>query len=300
MQRRESTVTTSLTSGRALSGGLPLVRARGRTIVVAVLAALAAAAVVIVASAERDAWLRRHPPVPSLVRMTVEEAARLMVPLHFGLSVNRSAQHPDAPMGVILAQNPSPGRRLAIGSIVQVTASQGSGVVPRLRDQPVATAARDLEAVGLRLGRVESIEDSAPPDTVLEQFTPPGRRVDPNSPVDVLVSGSPSKGPAVPVLPSMPPAASPLTTPVVPGAPAAAPPAVPRVAAPAAGPVPGTVVLGPTHTQEEGSTSVGAAPGQCSTHPERERVEVCHEPAGDRGTQPDVHRSEHRVVPVGP
>ncbi len=299
MQRQESTVATSLTSDRALGGGLPFVRVRARTVVIAVLAALVAAAAVIVASAERDAWLRKHPAVPGLVGMTVADAARLMVPLHFGLVVNRSAQDPQAPMGTILAQNPSPGRRLAIGSIVQVTASQGSGVVPRLRGEPVASAARRLETVGLRLGRVLAIEDSASPDTVLEQFTPPGRRVDPNSPVDVLVSGSPNNGPPVPALPS-PAAASPPQTGVVPRALAGVSPAVPQVATLAAGAAPGTVVLAPTQTREEGSTSVGAAPTQCSTHPERERVEVCHEPADNGGAQPDVHGSEHRGVPAGP
>ena len=163
--------------------------------VLAALMTLAAAGAAIVGSAERDAWLRSHPPVPGLVGLTVEEAARLMVPLHFGLVVNRSAQHPDAPIGLVLAQKPLPGSRLAIGSIVQVTANQGSGVVPRLRGAPVAIAARALEAVGLRLGKVQAIEDSAPLDTVLEQFTQPGRRLDPNSPVDVMVIGQPNTGP---------------------------------------------------------------------------------------------------------
>src|SRR5262249_34936937 len=97
MQRHESTAARSLASGRPLGGGLPLLRVRGRTVVIAVLTTLAAAAAAIVASAERDAWLRHHPPVPSLVGLTVAEAARLMVPLHFGLSVNRSAQHPGGP-----------------------------------------------------------------------------------------------------------------------------------------------------------------------------------------------------------
>jgi hypothetical protein len=299
MQRQESTgAGTPLASGRVLSGGLPLVRVRGRTVVIAILATLAAAAAAIVGSAERDAWLRWHPPVPNLAGMTVEQAARLMVPLHFGLIVNRSAQHPDAPMGMILVQNPSPGRRLAIGSIVQVTANQGSGVVPRLRGEPVAVAARELEAVGLRLGKVQGIEDSAPPDTVLEQFTPPGRRLNPNSSVDVLVSGVPNTGPAEPV-PQPPPAASSPGLEAVPNVPVVPLPPAPRVAAPAVAPAPGSV-LAPTQVQEEDNTGARATSGQCSTHPERERVEVCHEPEGDRGTQPDVHRSEHRRFPAGP
>lgn len=299
MRRQESTVATALTSGRVLSGGPPLVRVRGRTVVVAILATLAAAAAAIVASAERDAWLRSHPPVPSLVGMTVEEAARLMVPLHFGLSVNRSAQHPEAPMGMILVQNPSPGRRLAIGSIVQVTASQGSGLVPRLRGEPAAVAARKLEAVGLRLGKVQAIEDDAPPDTVLEQFTPPGRRLNPNSAVDVLVSGVPNTSPPQPA-PQPPSAAYPPSTVGVPNVPPLGPrPPAPRVAIPATAPsAPGTIVA-PTQMEEE-DTGAGATSGQCSTHAERERLEVCHESEADRGTQPDVHRPEHRGLPAGP
>ncbi len=298
MQRQESTVATALTSGRVLRGSLPRARIRGRTVIVAFLATLAAAAAAIVASAERDAWLRSHPPVPSLAGLTVEEAARLMVPLHFGLSVNHSAQHPEAPMGMVLVQNPAPGRRLAIGSIVQVTASQGSGVVPRLRGEPAADAARRLEAVGLRLGKVQVIEDDAPPDTVLEQFTPPGRRLSPNSPVDVLVSGVPATGLAGPApRPSF--AAAPPRSGAADPPPAEPSRSAPRVAAPVAAPAPGTV-FAPTQMSEEDNTGVGATSGQCSTHAERERVEVCYEPKGDRGTQPDVHRPEHRGLTPGP
>jgi hypothetical protein len=270
-------------------------RVRGRTVVFAAVLTLAAAAAAIVGSAERDAWLRSHPPVPGLVGLTVEEAARLMVPLHFGLVVNRSAQHPDAPVGLVLAQKPVPGSRLAIGSIVQVTANQGSGVVPRLRGEPVAAAARALEAVGLRLGKVQAIEDSAPLDTVLEQFTAPGRRLDPNSPVDVMVSGPPNTGPEEPA----PSAASPSKAAGVPTAPARSSPAVPGAAAPVVAPVP-EMDLAPTFIQEEEATGGGATSAKCSTHAERERLEVCHQPEGDRGTQPDVHRPEHRGVPARP
>lgn len=296
MQRPESTVTTPLAAGRLLDGGLRFGRVRGRTVVVAALAAVVAVAGTIVASAERDAWLRSHPAVPSLVGMTVADAARLMVPLHFGLTVNRSAQHPEAPMGVILVQNPTPGRRLAIGSIVQVTASQGSGVVPRLRGEPVALAARKLEAVGLRLGKVDSIEDSASPDTVLEQFTPPGRRVDPNSAVDVLVSGTPAKEPAVPIAP-VSPAGSLRKLPPVPAAPATA--SSPRIAPPTAAPAT-AVRPSSTDMHEEGTPSAGAGSGDCAIHPERERDEVCHEPQGHGGAQPNVHGPEHHLVPPSP
>ncbi len=239
---------------------------------------------------ERRTGLGTPPQVPDLVGKTLAEAAQVMAPLRLGFIVAGSGRDPSAPAGVVLAQTPLPGHRLPIGSVILVKISQGSGIVPPLRGDPVHRAARRLEAIGLRLGRVHYIEDDAPPDTVLEQFTPPGRQLSANSPVDVLVS----QGPAG-VAADLPPLAQ--------GSAAlsgVASPTVPSTAVPSLGAVPISIILGPSGDDREGNPRVGSAPGDCPPDPQHQRAQVCGEPANHRGTQRDLYRREHRDVPPGP
>jgi PASTA domain len=308
MRQQNSSVATLPTSGRS-SPAPPRPRwgLRWWAVGVAALAAIGIAAAAVVGSAERDAYLRTHRAVPNLIGKTVAEAARMMVPLHFGILVNGSIQDPLAPIGVVLIQNPPPGRLLPMGSIIQLKASQGSGVVPRLRGDPVSEAARRLELVGLRLGRVRDIEDDAAPGTVLEQFTPPSRRLEPNSPVDVLVSDGPHPDPVV----AEPSATRFRATLPVTTAPQTEPSAAPVVGPLAVPPLidlaPGTLIpvieehrsVTPPRGQE-GGTRVGPAPTGCAADPERKRTQICHEQANDGGPEPDFHQPEHRVVPAGP
>lgn len=222
--------------------------------------------------------------VPNLVGKTVPEAAQIMAPLRLGFIIAGSTSDPSAPPGVVLAQAPPPGRNLTIGSVIELKVSQGSGVVPPLRGVPVYQAARSLEAIGLRLGRVHYIEDDAASGTVLEQFTPPGRQLAANSPVDVLVSqGSVGAGGEWPPL-----------------APGSAALAVPSTAVPALGAAPSLTILGLSGDDREGNPRVGSAPGDCPPDPERQRAQVCGEPASERGAQPDLRRREHRDIPAGP
>ena len=258
-------------------------RRRGRWLGVA--AAVIAAASLAAGAVEGRAWLGGHPRVPNLIGKTLAEAAPLVMPIHFGLIVNGTREDPAAPAGTILAQNPPPGRRVRARSIIQLKVSQGSGVVPLLRGVPVHQAAERLEAIGLRLGRVHYIEDDAQAGTVLEQFTPPGWRLGANDSVDVLVSQGPAAGVAG------------LAPGPAPSAPAAT---VPSTAVPSLGAAPRRIVLGPTGQETEGNARVGSTPGDCPPDAQRQRDEVCAEPADHPGAQPDLYRREHRDIPPRP
>jgi hypothetical protein len=240
---------------------------------VAILAVLAASVVAFASVEQRDAWLEAHPRVPNLIGQTVAEAAQMVVPLRFGVIVAGHREDPRAPIGVVLAQDPPPGRPLQRRSIIQLTVSEGSGTVPRLRNIPVSDAARRLEVVGLRLGRVSYLNDDVAPGTVLEQFTPPGEQVRSNAAVDVLVSLGPMEVGSASLVSKTPAAA----------------PRDPR-----------SPVMPPMLTHQEGCCRVEPASGDRPTHPERERAEVHRQSTDDRGPQPNVHGPEHRDVPAGP
>ncbi len=147
-------------------------------------------------AAYRTTWLATHVTVPSLIGRTVADAGKAILPLQLGVVVTGQHQDPRAPLGVILGQDPPPGGRVLKGSVVRLTVSQGSGVVPTLEGLPVAQAAHQLETVGLRLGRVlYTPDDRDAAGTVIHQFQTSGTQLAPNGQVDVLVSqGQPPGG----------------------------------------------------------------------------------------------------------
>ena len=161
---------------------------RGFVIVIA-----AGCAAVLAAAGYRGAWLAAHTAVPSLAGHTVQEAAREVVPLQLGVIVTAERQDAHLPVGTILAQDPPPGRDVLKGVVIQLTVSQGSGLVPDLRGLPASGAIRMLEGAGLRLGAVAYAYDAElPAGYVISQIQPGGTRLDPNGGVDVVVSAGPS------------------------------------------------------------------------------------------------------------
>ncbi len=145
--------------------------------------------VVLALAAYRTTWLATHVTVPSLVGRTVADAGQTVLPLQLGVLVTTQRQDARAAVGVILSQEPPAGAQVMKGSVVHLGVSQGSGTAPDLSGLPVAQAARQLEALGLRLGRVSyTPDDRTASGTVIHQFQPPGTHLTPNGAVDVLVS----------------------------------------------------------------------------------------------------------------
>jgi serine/threonine-protein kinase len=163
-------------------------------------AAVAACLVGLSVAAYRTTWLSMHVTVPSLIGRTVADAGQMILPIQLGVLVTGQRQDPHAAVGVVLSQDPTPGSQVLKGSIVRLTVSQGSGIVPSLEGLPVDQAAHRLEAAGLRLGRVDyTPDDQAASGTVIHQFQASGTHLASNGAVDVLVSqGPPHDGPFAP------------------------------------------------------------------------------------------------------
>jgi hypothetical protein len=145
--------------------------------------------VVLGASMYRAYWVTTHVHVPSLIGRTVTEAGQAVTPLQLGMVVASQRQDSQAGVGVILSQSPPPGSEVGKATVIRLTVSQGSGIVPDIRGLQVSVAARQLEAAGLRLGRVSyTFDDRTSSGTVIYQFLTSGTHLAPNGPVDVLVS----------------------------------------------------------------------------------------------------------------
>ncbi len=189
---RDTSRMPAVPSPAAAFGGMrpPRGGAGRRGVTRAVLSGIVGMCIVVLAlAAYRTTWLATHVTVPSLVGRTVADAGQTVLPLQLGVLATTQRQDARAAVGVILSQEPPAGVQVMKGSVVHLTVSQGSGTVPDLSGLPVAQAARQLEALGLRLGRVSyTPDDRVASGTVIHQFQPPGTHLAPNGAVDVLVS----------------------------------------------------------------------------------------------------------------
>jgi hypothetical protein len=156
---------------------------------IAVAAVCVAFGLSILAAAYRAAWLAAHVATPNLIGRTVADAGSTAQGLRLGLLVTGKRQDPNAPFGVVVAQNPAPGTDVAKGTVINLTVSEGSGSVPDLRGQTIQQAEGMLERVGLRLGQVSyTFDDQVTSGRIIYQFQLPGAQLGPNAGVDVLVS----------------------------------------------------------------------------------------------------------------
>jgi eukaryotic-like serine/threonine-protein kinase len=169
---------------------LRLPRPRDRTVVAAVVAAVCVCfGLAVLVAAYRAAWTAAHVTTPNLVGRTVADAGRTVETLNLGVLVSDKRQDPKALYGVVLAQEPPPGVNVAKGTIINLTVSEGSGLVPDLGGQSVQSGSGMLERVGLRLGRVSyAVAIQIAAGRIIYQFQPAGTHLQPNSGVDVIVS----------------------------------------------------------------------------------------------------------------
>ena len=96
--------------------------------------------------------------------------------------------------GTVLAQKPVPGTSVAIRSKVDLVVSKGAQpvAVPDIVSQTLSDATVALRARHLQLVVSErDPNDQIPADTITTQNPQPGTNVDPDSPVDVVVSSGP-------------------------------------------------------------------------------------------------------------
>lgn len=86
-------------------------------------------------------------------------------------------QNDSIPNNVIISQNPSSGREVAVGSIVDLVVSSGGSrivIVPDLMGKTYTEAEMILEELGLKIGEVNYIKNETYlPNTVFKQFPNP-------------------------------------------------------------------------------------------------------------------------------
>jgi serine/threonine-protein kinase len=130
--------------------------------------------------------------VPDVVGETEEDARRALEALEFEVSVTRE-ENVDFDPGVVFAQDPAGRERAEEGSTVQLRVSSGAALVtvPDVVGQPFADAEAQLRAAGFEVRRIDSPDDEAPVDEVLEQSPAGDTEAEEGSEVALTVSSGP-------------------------------------------------------------------------------------------------------------
>ena len=132
-------------------------------------------------------------PLPRLKGMTLPDARAALDRL--GLRVGKVTRKPvlGGDQGVVLAQSPAPGLRVAPGTAVDLVVTQVAlRQVPRVQGLPLNKARAAIEALGFGLGAVtRKATQRQDPGTVLSQSPAPSARAAAGTAIDLVVAKAP-------------------------------------------------------------------------------------------------------------
>lgn len=129
--------------------------------------------------------------VPEVQGMTEPEARAALAALGFTVpDVQRESS--EQPQGTVIRQIPKAGAPAGSGSTVRLVIAEAAAIeVPKVRGHHLSIAKRDLEAAGLKVGKVRRIRDHEHDvDYVLRQEPAAGEKVPPDTEVELFVVAS--------------------------------------------------------------------------------------------------------------
>ncbi len=123
--------------------------------------------------------------VPSLLGRRLEDAVELI--RKAGIEAQTTGRYARQPMGMVIGQEPPDGRGVDPGTLVALYVSKGVRV-PNVVGLPVQEAVSATEAAGLSIGPQTRRFSRRPRDEVISQGALPGKAVEPDTPVALLIS----------------------------------------------------------------------------------------------------------------
>ncbi len=129
--------------------------------------------------------------VPSVIDKNFEEARTTLASIGLEARQGDVRVDKDHPAGAVIVQNPAPGSKVKKGRRIYLTISEGEQLVevPNIKGRTLRDASFELEREGLILGAVEyQSSEEFPPNTVIEQGVPAGKKVKKDVYVSVVIS----------------------------------------------------------------------------------------------------------------
>lgn len=138
---------------------------------------------------------RTSKKVPRLIGLSVAEAEEALRASSLVASDTDRVNHPTAPAGEVVWQDPPPRVAVPAGTGVQLSVSRGPQRVqmPNVTDYQEAVARQVIEAAGLRVARIDTTQAPVPRGVVVSTRPPAGQTLAPGSGVILFVSvGAPT------------------------------------------------------------------------------------------------------------
>lgn len=128
--------------------------------------------------------------VPSLVDMSVTEAATRLAEVGLEMGKPESMHHPSKPKSYVISQHPIAGRVVRTGRRVYPTVSLGVDQMsaPDLIHLARSDASEKIAADNFRLRSIARIPNAAARDTVIGQYPPPGSDIKSQGDIHLLLS----------------------------------------------------------------------------------------------------------------
>jgi beta-lactam-binding protein with PASTA domain len=135
--------------------------------------------------------------VPRVVEMPEAEARQALTDAGFRPRVEAEWPSPQIPRGAVAWQDPPPDLVLPPNSVVELVLSAGPApvTVPDVVGLAAPFAQKIIEAAGIAVGRVDTVQGGTEAGVVLATRPPPGQGRPPGAPVDLVVSRGPERVP---------------------------------------------------------------------------------------------------------
>lgn len=135
--------------------------------------------------------------IPRILELPEAEARRTLTDLGFRAWLDGERESSAVPRGAVVWQDPPPGMVMPPGTSVQLVLSAGPApaTVPDLVGLAEPYAERIIEAAGLKLGSVDTVQGGQEAGVVLATRPASGQGRTRGSRVDLVVSGGPGAAP---------------------------------------------------------------------------------------------------------
>ncbi len=136
---------------------------------------------------------RHEVSVPDLRGASQRQAEISLQRLELLLGSKIEGAHTEIPKGVVIRTDPEAGKKVRIGSKINLIISSGNSsgkiLLPNLKEMSLDKARAIIDSLGFKVGDIITIQvDNKLPNTVLEMIPKPGEFLEPETPIDLTVA----------------------------------------------------------------------------------------------------------------
>jgi len=136
---------------------------------------------------------RQEVVIPDLRGTSQRQAEISLQRLELVLGAKIEGAHAEIPRGVVIRTEPEAGKKVRIGSKVDIIISSGNSegkvLLPNLKEMSLTQAKETLQSLGFKIGEITTVpHDKKLPNTVLDLNPKPGEYLEAGTVIDITVA----------------------------------------------------------------------------------------------------------------